>query len=137
MKDSVDIRIELDPLNDGAEIHFKESQAGDEGLLVVGTNGDRRIIGVEEANDIFDKMPDTSYVTRLGRSSYMAVINAEKIHNIGGSRYFIGSVVIFKSSKKHKPELLSGESFERAWDEFISRLSWINVNGRDFTAYEV
>ena len=137
MKDSVDIRIELDPLNDGAEILPDEEQAGDEGLLVIGTNGDHRIIGVEEADAIFDQMPDTSLVTRLGRSPYKAVINDEKIRNIGGERYFIGSVVIFKSTKEHKAELLSGEDYEDAFEEFVSRLSWVTVNGREFTAYEV
>lgn len=137
MKDCVDIRIELDPVNDGAEILIDEDQAGEEGLLVIGTNGDHRIIGPEETEVIFKEMPETSLVTRLGRSCFMAVINDEKIRNIGGIDYFIGSVVIFKRDKDRKAEMLSGDDFEDAREKFISRLSWVTVNGQEFTAYEV
>ncbi len=137
MMDCVDIRIELDPVNDGAEILFDEDQAGDEGLLVIGTNGDHRIIGSDEAEGIFEEMPKTALVGRLGRSRFMVVINDEKIRNIGGVDYFIGSVVIFKSSKESKAEMLSGDDFDNAYEEFISRLSWVTVNGQEFTAYEV
>lgn len=136
MIDIVDIRIELDPIDDGAEILI-EDEWEDKNLLVAGTNGDHRIIGVEEADAIFDRMPETAFVTRLGKSPYLAVINGNKIFNIGGCRYFIGSVVIFKSTKEHKPELLSGDDYEKAKDEFFSRLSRVNVNGQKFTAFEV
>ena len=136
MMDIVYVNIDLDPIEDGAEVLFEEDL--DDGyLLVVGTNGEDRIIGVEEADAIFDRMSDTALVVRLGRSPFMAVINDKKIINIGGSRYFFGSVVIFKSSKDRKPELLSDDDYEKAKAEFTSRLSRVNVNGQEFTALEV
>ncbi|MBP5607917.1 MAG: hypothetical protein J6X66_06580 [Lachnospiraceae bacterium] len=136
MKD-LEINIALDPVTDGASvIRVDEERESDAGALVIATNGEYRRIDPEEAYDILSRMPKTAYAEHLGKSPYMAVFNDEKIFEIREGRYFIGSVVILKWDEDG-PDMLSGDDYDRAKKEFISRLSWLVVNGQKFTAYEM
>ena len=136
MKD-LEINIALDPVTDGASVvSLDEERESDMGALVIATNGEYRRIDPDETYDILNRMSDTGLADHIGGTAYMAVFNGEKVLKIGEGRYYIGSAVIVKWDKDG-PHMLSGKDYELAKKAFLSRLIWLVVNGRKYTAYEM
>ena len=54
--DKVNVTINLDPVNDGAEIINAIFRRKDEGALIIATNGEKRIADVSEAQRRPEKM---------------------------------------------------------------------------------
>ena len=50
--ETMEIRISLDPVNDGAVINKTKLKRKDEGALIIATNGESRIVDAYEAHEI-------------------------------------------------------------------------------------
>ncbi|MBQ7616236.1 MAG: hypothetical protein IJU77_14425 [Butyrivibrio sp.] len=133
--ETLEIKINLDPVNDGAEVKNMEMHKKDCGALIIGTNGECRRVTDEEALDILDRIPDTEGEI-MGNSDYIAIFNQKKIFRFAGEKFFIGSAVLFKCDKKGIGSL-TGDEFEEAAKEFRSRLITLTGKGQDISAYEL
>lgn len=69
--ETLDIKIALDPVNDGAVLKETKLKRKDEGALIIATNGESRIVDAYEAQEILDKLND------IGHGEYMERIRAE------------------------------------------------------------
>jgi len=132
----IEVKIALDPVNDGAEIKEIKLMRKDEGALIIGTNGESRIADAIEANSILDRLNSVGHGEYLGNSNYIAMFNGDRIINFGTGRCFIGSAIILKYEHE-KLSLLVGEDFEEASKEFESRLITIVGDEQEFSALEL
>lgn len=133
---TIDITIKLDPINDGAVIHPDKIRKKEEGALVIGTNGESKIISEDEAVKIMDYLSGNLQGENMGRSHFLAVFNGEKIFKIGSREYFVGSAIIVKNTKDGIG-MLADEDFEKAENEFTGRLTKLIGDGQEFSAYEL
>lgn len=133
---TIDIRISLDPLQDGATFPTNKIVRKDEGALIIATNGQSRIADCDETADILDALSEITHGEFMGKSKYMVVMNAEKIMNVGGGRYYIGSALILKQGTDGLTTL-KDEDFEVAATEFESHLVTLVCDGQEFSAYEL
>lgn len=93
---TLNVTIELDPVNDGAVFAENRFKKKEEGALIIGTNGESRITDALETNSILDRLSEVGHGEYLGKSDYIAMFNGDKIINFGTGRCFIGSVIILK-----------------------------------------
>lgn len=133
---TLNVTIELDPVNDGAVFAENRFKKKEEGALIIGTNGESRIADALETNSILDRLSEVGHGEYLGKSDYIAMFNGDKIINFGTGRCFIGSVIILKYAHE-KLSLLEGEDFQEAAKEFESRLITIVGDGQEFSALEL
>lgn len=134
--DTLEIKISLDPINDGAVIKETKLKRKDEGALIIATNGESRIVDVYEAEKILDKLNSVGYGEYIGNTDYIAMMNGEKIINFGTGKCFVGSVIIMKFDGRSL-SMLVGDEFEKAAAEFESRLITLVCEGQEFSAYEL
>lgn len=132
----IEVKIALDPVNDGAEIKDINLIRKNEGALIIGTNGESRTVDALEANSILDKLSSVGHGEYLGNSDYIAMFNGDKIISFGTGRCFIGSAIILKYAHE-KLSLLVDEDFKEAAKEFESRLIKIVGDGQEFSALEL
>lgn len=133
---TIEVQINLDPINDGATISPERIVKKEEGALIIGTNGKTRVITEDDAADILDELSGSVQGELMGKTSYLVILNGEKILNIGCRQYFIGSAIIVKNTRDGIG-MLSGEEFDKAKKEFVSRLITLVGDGQEFSAYEL
>lgn len=134
---TIDIRIKLDPVNDGAVIRGSELYRKDEGALIIATNGEKRIANAGEAQEILDRLSENGHGEYMGKTPYLAMFNGEKILRLGTSKCFVGSAIILKYDGEGGLSMLSGDEFDEAATEFESRLITLVGDGQEFSAYEI
>ena len=128
----VKVRIELDPVNDGIENLKSFTEVNDDRGLIVSTTGEWRAISCEEMFSILEQMKDNEVIIM---DEYLGCINTEKILNLSGDRYFVGSIVAFKSGGQCSPVAsLTKFDVEHILQEFNSRLVEIMINGESIAA---
>ena len=133
---AIEVTIKLDPVNDGAVIHPTKLKKKQEGALIIGTNGESKIISEDEAIDIMDELSGDVAGEYMGKSHFLAVLNGKKIIKIGCREYFIGSALIVKNTKDGIT-MLADDDFEKAIKEFEGRLITLVGDGQEFSAYEL
>ena len=134
--ETLDIKIALDPVNDGAVLKETKLKRKDEGALIIATNGESRIVDAYEAQEILNKLNDIGHGEYMGDSDYIAMMNGDKIINIGTGKCFVGSVIIMKFDGRSLSMLVCDE-FEKAAAEFKSRLITLVCDGQEFSALEL
>ncbi len=132
----IKVSINLDPVNDGAEIEETKLKKKNEGALIIATNGERRIVEADEAQEIIDRLSDVGHGEYMGNTPYLIMLNGNKIINLGGGRCYVGSVIVMKFDGVGLT-LLSGDEFDEAAKEFESRLITLVGDGQEFSAYEL
>ena len=132
----LEIKITLDPVTDGAIVKEIKNIRKDEGALVIGTNRASRRVTPEEADDIIEQLSGRSEGEFIGNTPYIAIFYADRAFNYDGNRYFIGSMLIMKGTRKGLT-FLTGDEFEEAERAFKSRLVSFKVEGEDYLAYEL
>ena len=130
------VTIELDPVNDGAVFAESSFKKKEEGALIIGTNGEKRIAGVIETQKILDSLTAVGHGEHMGKTDYLMMINGNKVLKIGTGECFIGSALIMKYDGKGLG-FLSDDEFDEAAKEFESRLITIVGDGQEFSAYEL
>ncbi len=133
---NIEVTITLDPIKDGAVIKEKEFRRKNEGALIIATNGESRIVGIDEAEDIIERLSKIGHGEFIGNMDYIAMINGDKILNIGTGKCFIGSALVMKCDDR-KLSMLVEDEFEEAAKAFLSRLITIVGDGQEFTAFEI
>ena len=88
------VTIELDPVNDGAVFAESSFKKKEEGALIIGTNGEKRIAGVIETQKILDSLTAVGHGEYMGKTDYLMMINGNKVLKIGTGECFIGSALI-------------------------------------------
>ncbi len=134
--DTIEINISLDPINDGASFIPKETEVKNEGALIIGTNGDSKIIGEDDAIALLNKLSGNSTSEFMGKTSYMAIMNDRKIITVADKHYFVGSALVLKSNR-NGIAMLGDDDYERAKNAFAARLETLVCNGLEFSAYEI
>lgn len=134
--ETIEINIQLDPVRDGTSFVPAKVKRKDKKALVIGTNGQYRIVEEDEAFDILNALSDVSESDYLGKSSYLAVFNGNKLLKLGVGKFLVGSVLVIKGGCQGI-EMLNDDEIEEAKNEFITRLVTLCGNNMEFTAYEV
>ena len=132
----LEIDIKLDPVNDGARLLETDTIHNDEGALVIATNGKYRKVTVEEADDILEKLSGYTESEFMGNSPYIAIVNKDKTFSYHGGRYFIGTALVMKGTQEGL-SFLTGDDYDAAGNEFMSRLVHFVANGERYPAYEL
>ena len=134
----IEINIQLDPVTDGPNFLPEKVTNESKKALVIGTNGEYRLIDEDEVYEIFDRLTMTmvSESDFMGNTDFLAVFNAKKVLNTGGAKFVVGSVLIVKSVREGIT-LLDAEEIEQAKTEFQSRLVTLCGSGIQFSAYEL
>ena len=133
---AIDINIQLDPVEDGASFIPDEVRRKDKGALIIGTNGEYRIAGEEEAYELLDRLAMNGVSDYMGKTDYIVVFNAKKVLCVSGTKFVVGSVMIVKGTDKGL-KFLDDEEIEEAKAEFESRLVVLCGSGIQFSAYEI
>lgn len=135
----IEINIQLDPVTDGPNFLPEKVTNESKKALVIGTNGEYRLIGEEEVYEIFDRMAAAmvSESDFMGNTDFLAVFNAKKVLSTGGAKFVVGSVLIVKGTREGIALLLDEEEIEQAKTEFQSRLVTLCGSGIQFSAYEL
>ena len=133
---NIEITIQLDPVEDGANWIPKGMKIKGGGALIIGTNGDYRIAEENEVIEILDRLSGCCSSDYMGKTSFLVVYNKKKIVAAGDAKFIVGSVMIVKGSAKGI-ELLDEEEIEQAKKEFESRLATLCGSGIQFSAYEI
>ena len=135
----IEINIQLDPVTDGPNFLPEKVTNESKKALVIGTNGEYRLIGEEEVYEIFDRMAAAmvSESDFMGKTDFLAVFNAKKVLSTGGAKFVVGSVLIVKGTREGIALLLDEEEIEQAKTEFQSRLVTLCGSGIQFSAYEL
>ena len=90
----IELKIELDPVTDGATITSDNPVSKEDGALVISTTGESRIVDQDEANEILERLTGKSTCEYLGSTDYLMIYNRDKIINADDGRYFMGSAII-------------------------------------------
>ena len=114
---TLNVTIELDPVNDGAVFVENRFKKKEEGALIIGTNGEKRIVGASEAQRILDVLAEVGHGEYMGKTDYLMMFNGNKILKFGTGECFIGSALIMKYDGKGLG-FLSGDEFDEASKEF-------------------
>ena len=89
---TVDINIQLDPATDGIICSFEKVKPEDRNALIIGTNGNYRIVDEEEALSILSRMDGFGRSEYMGSTHFLVVFNADCKHFFD-NRYGTGQSV--------------------------------------------
>ena len=128
---TIEVNINLDPVNDGVTITETEQEKNMEGALIISTDGNKRIALPAETLEVLKNL---SVALAMGR--YAAFYNKDRLIGSGEEKYLIGSVLIMKRVGGSYWLLDPGE-FKDAERAFLARLITINLAGSQYTALEV
>ena len=134
--EQIQISIQLDPIRDGTNFKPKSVSRKDRCALVIGTDGSFRIASEDEAYQILEALSGVSESDYIGKSTYLAVFNANKVLQIGYGKFLIGSAIIIKAGM-NGIEMLSSEEVEEAKEAFVGRLATLVADGQQISAYEI
>jgi len=134
--EKIEINIKLDPIRDGMNIIPDKISRNDRYALIIGTNGNFRVVDEDEGYRIIDGLSDVSESDYLGKSIYLAVFNANKVMKIGCGKFLVGSAIVIKAGM-NGIDMLSAEEVEEAKKEFTGRLATLVADGQHIPAYEV
>ena len=132
----IEISIQLNPVEDGANFIPDRVRRKDKGALIIGTNGEYRVAEEEEAYDLLDRLAVNCASDYMGATDYLVIFNAKKVLCVSGTKFVVGSVMIVKGTARGL-EFLNEEEVEEAKAEFISRLAVLRGSGIQFSAYEI
>lgn len=134
----IEINIQLDPVTDGPNFLPEKVTNESKKALVIGTNGEYRLIDEDEVYEIFDRMASAmvSESDFMGNTDFLAVFNAKKVLSTGGAKFVVGSVLIVKGAREGIA-LMDEEEIKQAKTEFQSRLVTLCGSGIQFSAYEL
>lgn len=130
------LKIELDPVSDGATVTSDDPLSKVEGALVIATNGEERIVDSDEANEILERLTGKSTCEYLGGTDYLMIYNRDKVINAEDGRYFLGSAIVFKGTIRGI-EMISGDDYSVASLEFNSRLITLKAGEEYFRAFPI
>lgn len=137
----IEVKFNLDPINDGIEIskenpNTEETEARDiEGeCIVMATNGDCDIVGLDTAIAIMQKLGDDTLADFIGKTPYALACNKKKVLTIDGTKYLIGSALIVNLKNGI---VMDEDDMYEAMNQFESRFVELKL-GPDTTviAYE-
>ena len=132
----IELKIELDPVTDGATITSDNPVSKEDGALVISTTGESRIVDQDEANEILERLTGKSTCEYLGSTDYLMIYNRDKIINAEDGRYFMGSAIIFNGTIRGI-EMLTEDDYSSAATEFESRLVTLAADGERFKAFPI
>ncbi len=130
------LKIELDPVTDGATIISEDSLSKMEGALIIATTGEERVVDSEEANEILERLTGKSTCEYRGGTDYLLIYNRDKVVVAEDGRYFLGSAIIFKGTVRGI-EMISGDDYSVASLEFNSRLITLKAGEEYFRAFPI
>lgn len=133
---TIEIDIQLDPVKDGASWIPDKMTIQGRGALIIGTNGQYRFAGEEEAMELFDRLGTCSESAYMGKTNFLMVYNSKKVLSTGDSRFLVGSSMIVKGTR-NGVEFMDESEIEAAKVEFESRLATLCGSGIQFSAYEI
>ena len=134
---SIEVNINLDPVNDGVVFRRTDIRKKDKGALIIATSGEYCISDEDEAHELLDKLSEKGVGEYIGNTPDLAVLNKDKIISVGYEKYFVGTAIIVKYDGKSSPSMLSEDEFDEAAKQFVSRLITLSCDGQEFLAYEI
>lgn len=136
----LDIRIELDPVNDkilnfpvrnnpGNGKEIKNQKA-----IVIGTNGSYRTIDEDEMDQIMVKLGDNGLAKSISED-YVMLFSAESIINAEFTRYLVGSVLVMKIGDDSRIKDITDFDIDMMRTYFETDLVTLTYGKEKFDAY--
>ena len=132
----IELKIELDPVTDGATVTSDHPVSKEDGALVIATTGESRIVDQDEANEILERLTGKSTCEYLGSTDYLMIYNRDKIINADDGRDFIGSAIIFNGTIRGI-EMLTEDDYSSASMQFNSRLVTLRAGEDRLKAFPI
>jgi len=128
------VRIELDPLNDGIVGEVKKLSSGAGKYLVIGTNGEHRLISEEEYFDYVDAMDKVP----LFIADYMLFFERSKMLFIDGDAYLAGSFLLVKlTDKPGEFRHMTEDEIDEIKENLSGYMVDIFIDGERYSALEI
>lgn len=134
--EKIEIDIQLDPIQDGANWVPDKMKVKGSGALIIGTNGEYRFVKEEEASEILAKLLGCCEPNYLGKTSFLVLYNSKKLICTGDGKFLVGSAMIMKATSRGIAFLEECE-IDAAKKEFERRIVTLCGNGIQFSAYEI
>lgn len=132
----IEVKIVLDPVAEGISVEPVKSMVREGMCLVVGTNGDFRLVDENEAMEIMERLGKDCVVDFVMNTPYVMAYSRRNVVNIDGTKLLIGSSLIVRSDRELF--LMDEEDIEEAKKKFFSRLIKIKLGPEQVvTAYEI
>lgn len=134
--DKLDIKIRLDPVNDGIQTELcRIGKLSDTMALVIGVNGMSKLISGYELENLMCELGDDCISLQMGE--YMVYLNGQKIVNLEGEDFFIGSAVITYWENHMELGQMKGERMQCAIEQFKNKLVELQIGDKSVDAFWV
>lgn len=132
--ESIEIKISLDPVNDGIQTDIcKIDNLTDPMAIVIGTNGDYRVISGCELEKILKEMGDDCVSVSTGE--FITYLNGNKTVCVDTEDYLIGSVVMTYWSRPKGLTPMNKTIIEQAIATFRRNLVELCINDKSISAF--
>ena len=136
----LDIRIDLDPVNDKIVNFPVRNNSGDgknvknQKAVVIGTNGTYRTVDVDEMDRIMTALGDNGFVKSIS-DDYVMLFSAESIINAEFTRYLVGSVLVMKIGDDSRIKDITDFDIDMMRTFFEMNLVTLTYGKEKFDAY--
>jgi hypothetical protein len=140
--DNFDIRINLDPVNDGLFMNTEDCSMGDpentsRHVLLIGTNGNYKLLSFEEGLDLFDKLQEKGVESAyICGTDLIFIYAADHIVKTGTGCYFVGSGLVFWSGNQGLESITKSQA-EHAMHYMEALLVTLKADDKSFSAFEL
>ena len=93
---NVEVNIRLDPARDGLVKPAPEMKCSSRYALVVGTDGQSRVVSMKEAKQIIRDIGFLGRGVQLGTGDYLMIFNEGKCFTVDDGTFLVGSVLVVK-----------------------------------------
>ena len=129
------IKITLNPLEDGLLSLNGTCKINDRRGIVVGTNGAYRTVTGDEVSEIIENLGGVSQSTSMG--DYLGVYDSRKVISPSGGKYFVGSMLVIACDRSQIAKSITEDEATKMYNEFMSRMVSISIGTESFGAYEI
>lgn len=134
--DDVEIRINLNPAEDGIKFEHKSAlERTDKQMAIIGTNGKHRGVSRKEAMKVITLM--TRCESMLLGGDYVAFYNKNSSFYLEGSTYYVGSMLVMKMQESNGMQPLSKEELQEVLELIRGRTADLRAGSVSFSAFEL
>ncbi len=129
-------KLPLNPVTDGPNLDMQKIHIKNEKALLVASDGRKEIISHDRAMEFMDELSGLLYGEYIGTTDYIGIFNSKCNLRVGDRRFYVGTVLIMKSTGVGLGSL-SDEECEEAYGAYKEGMVTLVSEGHEFTAYEI
>ncbi len=130
------IKINLDPVTDGFADEACTKEGIDEHAFIIATNGKKKFISMDEAEEILNKLESKGESFIIGGGHYLVIFNSEKTFHLLTGKYFVGSMLIMAIDGDNLT-LIPDEEADHVKELLERRMAKMVDGEKQFSALEI